>query len=164
MSTPHRYNTRSKKQMDADPIPIPSGDVGADRSECHCHCQGCASDHMCHNCCVVLYAHPSYYNTRSTDTSKAFKTGTVLCNKALNTSCDERPNDRVEKMIEFMRWIRTHKRMLVIPSFKRTCYKKCHQYTRKATSTSVSKRVKSKLLKSLVYECSLILDIIENEF
>ncbi len=150
--------------MDADPIPIPSGDVGAGRSELlqHCVCQDCASDHMCHECCVVLYAHPSGYNTRSTDTSKAFKTGTVLCNKALNTSPNS--NDRVEKMIEFMRWIRTHKRILVPPRFKRTCYKKCHQYAREATSTSVSKRVKSKLRKSLVYECSLILDIIENEF
>ena len=149
--------------MDADPIPIPSGDVGAHPAESrHCACQGCASDHMCHECCVVFYAHPSYYNTRSTDTSKAFKTGNVLCNKALNTSSNS--NDRVEKMIEFMRWIRTHKRMLAIPSFKRKCYKKCNSFCHEVTSTIVCKRVKSKLRKSLVYECSLILDIIENEF
>ena len=103
------------------------------------------------------------HNTRSTNfDDKKHKMGKDLCNKALNTSPNS--NDRVEKMIEFMRWIRTHKRILVPPRFKRTCYKKCHQYTREATSTSVSKRVKSKLRKSLVYECSLILDIIENKF
>ena len=173
MSTPHRYNTRSKKKMDAVYARLlrlahtrmevvrlehllknqPLGPVTADH-KVHIRKTGAQAGD----------AHKRVHNTRSTDISKVGKTALVLCNKALNTSWDERPNDRVEKMIEFMRWIRTHKRMLVIPSFKRTCYKKCHQYTRKATSTSVSKRVKSKLLKSLVYECSLILDIIENEF
>ena len=103
------------------------------------------------------------HNTRSTNfDDKTRKMGLVLCNKALNTSSNS--NDRVEKMIVFMRWIRTHKRLLESAKFKRTCYKKCNEYGIDATSTIVSKRVKSKLLNSLLYECSLILDIIENEF
>ena len=103
------------------------------------------------------------HNTRSTNLDdKRRKMGKDLCNKALNTSSNS--NDRVEKMIVFMRWIRTHKRLLESAKFKRTCYKKCNEYCIEATSTIVSKHVKSKLRKSLVYECCLILDIIENEF
>jgi hypothetical protein len=103
------------------------------------------------------------HNTRSTNfDEKTRKTGKDLCNKALNTPSNS--NDRVEKMIEFMRWIRTHKRLLEGANFKRTCYKKCNEYGIGTTSTIVSKHVKSKLLKSLFYESSLILDIIKNEF
>ena len=102
------------------------------------------------------------HNTRSTNfDDKTRKTGRDLCNRALNTSPNS--NDRVGKMIEFIRWIRTHKRLLESANFKRMCYKKCNEYCIEATST-VHKRVKSKLLKSLFYESSLILDIIENEF
>ncbi len=104
------------------------------------------------------------HNTRSTDISKANKVARVLCDEALNTSWLKRPNARVEKMVEFMRWIRTHKKMLVNARFNRTCYRKCHSYCSEAADTSVSKRVKPKLLKSLHHECSLILDIIKNEF
>ena len=103
------------------------------------------------------------HNTRSTNfDDKTRKTGRDLCNRALNTSPNS--NDRVEKMIVFIRWIRTHKRLLESAKFKRMCYKKCNEYCIEATSTIVSKHVKSKLLKSLFYESSLILDIIKNEF
>ena len=152
MSTSHPYNTRSKKKMDADPIPIPSH---------HNQCCAFVADRIPIGTAPTSQAH---HNTRSTNfDDKTRKTGLALLNKALNTSPNS--NNRVEKMIEFMRWIRTHKRLLESASFKRICYKKCHKYLLViATSTIVSKRVKSKLRKSLVYECSLILDIIENEF
>ena len=130
MSTTHRYNTRSKKQMATHPIPIPTS--------------------------------TAIHNTRSTNfDDKTRKTGRDLCNKALNTSSNS--NDRVENMIVFIRWIRTHKRLLESAKFKRMCYKKCNEYCIEATS-NVFKHIKSKLLKSLFYESSLILDIIKNEF
>jgi hypothetical protein len=103
-----------------------------------------------------------YPNTRSTDMSKIQKTIRVLLNKVFKTTLNL--NDRVEKMIKLMRYIRTHKKILVNIGFKNMCFLKCHSLRHEATSSDISTRVKSKLLKSLLYECSLILDIIKNEF
>ena len=106
------------------------------------------------------------YNTRSTDRSNASIIGIKLCKEALAVDAIERPNERVEKMIKFMRWIRTHKILLVRHCFKKTSYRKCHEYLNKIESPSYlsGKHANSRLLRSLSYESSLIIDIIENEF
>ena len=134
MSTSHRYNTRSKTRSKTTPK-----DKGTTVQK-------------------------PFYCTRSTNKKKAGTMVKILCNEAKSTSFSKYPNARIEKMIKLMIYIRTHKIMLAAPSFKSICFSKCHSFCREMTRSVVLKRVKSKLLKSLKYECTLLLHIIESEF